>query len=66
MPNSPELRKPVDWQNEFKFRVFDPDGWRSSSTLGAKDWDEPITRAEYEQRLGECTVASNRNYHPTI
>lgn len=51
------LRKPDEWAPEFDRIVIDPDGWREESRYGAKRWDEPITREEYEQRMAESTTA---------
>lgn len=53
-----ELRLPDEWAPEFNDIVVDPDGWRSGvpGYPGAKRWDVPISRDEYQARLGACTV----------
>jgi hypothetical protein len=50
------LKAPVEWAAELGLHVMDPDGWRADSKLGAKDWDEPVSRDEFRQRLTCCTV----------
>lgn len=50
------LKAPVEWAAELGLHVMDPDGWRADSELGAKDWDEPVSRDEFRQRLASCTV----------
>lgn len=35
--------------------MLDPDGWRASSSLGAKLWAVPISRDEWEARVREST-----------
>ena len=47
---------PADWQRIIGVQVLDPDGWRDGSIFGAKDWNAPVTRAEFLQRAGLSTV----------
>jgi hypothetical protein len=47
------LKKPSEWQKEMpEVIIWDSDGWRLPD---AKDWNEPITRAEYLTRRSFCT-----------
>lgn len=54
-----DLKTPETWMTELGIEILDPDGWRSPT---AKDWDEPITRAEFEERAATCT---QRHVNPT-
>lgn len=58
--SAPELRTPTEWSALDGVTVMDPDGWRGSRTLPAKPWDEPIDRAEWEQRLSVSTQSAIR------
>lgn len=50
-----EIKKtPEQWLEDEDFMIIDPDGWRHED---APAWDEPITKAEFDSRLLECTVA---------
>jgi hypothetical protein len=47
------LKTPSEWQKEMpEVIIIDIDGWRLPD---AKDWNEPITRAEYLTRRSFCT-----------
>jgi len=48
-----ERRTPAEWQPICGIRILDPDGWRGAL---AKDWDEPVTRAEFMRRVGVSTI----------
>lgn len=54
----PELRTPAEWSALDGVTVMDPDGWRGTRTLPAKSFDEPIDRAEWEQRLSVSSQIS--------
>jgi len=45
-------RLPIEWCVELGYEVMDPDGWRD----GTRSWDEPITEAEFEERVRRCTM----------
>lgn len=45
-------KTPAEWCAELGARIADPDGWRD----GTRDWNEPIDRAEFDQRLMRCTI----------
>jgi hypothetical protein len=49
-------RRPHDWEHVYGIKVMDPDGWRPGARGGAKGWEEPITREEWEERMGMSTV----------
>lgn len=51
--DSPTLRPPREWASLEGLRILDPDGWRGAR---AKDFEEPITRLEYEERVSISTV----------
>jgi hypothetical protein len=51
-----ELRTPEWWCDKYDLRVYDPDGWRSATD--PRDWDQPITLAEFERRTRTSTVDS--------
>jgi len=53
-----ELRTPSEWSALDGVTVMDPDGWRGCRDLPAKSWDEPIDRAEWEQRLSVSSQLS--------
>jgi hypothetical protein len=54
----PERRKPSEWEPVVGRKIHDPDGWRSGVPHypGAKDWEEPITLAEFHARSAMSTV----------
>lgn len=47
------------WVAEVGYKILDPDGWRHGvpGYPGAKDWEEPITRREFEARAVVCTMS---------
>ena len=47
-----KLKTPGAWCAELGYEVLDPDGWRGSE---GRPWTDPITRAEFEERLVTCT-----------
>lgn len=49
---SDDLRTPSEWEQRFRIRVLDPDGWRSDG----KPWDAPISRSEWEHRILRSTI----------
>ena len=54
----PVLHTPSEWSALDGVTVMDPDGWRGTRTLPAKSFDEPISRAEWEQRLSVSSQIS--------
>jgi hypothetical protein len=51
----PVTLPPDEWLRSRDFagtRVIDPDGWREEGA----DWNRPISRDEFVERLGRCTV----------
>lgn len=54
-----DLRKPEEWQREdwCTSTIVDPDGWRGgNNNLIPRDWEEPVSRAEFEQRRLRSTT----------
>jgi hypothetical protein len=56
-----DLRTPREWGEITGMVVMDPDGWRGSvtwgdTTYGPRDFDEPITRQEFDARAMWSTV----------
>jgi hypothetical protein len=52
-PNRVEpLYRPAEWCERLGVEVLDPDGWRGRD---AEDWDEPISRREFDRRLATST-----------
>lgn len=56
-----DLRTPREWGEITGMVVMDPDGWRGSvtwgdATYGPRDFDEPITRQEFDARAMWSTV----------
>ena len=49
-----QLKTPSEWCQELGAKIMDPDGWRD----GTRDWEEPITREEFDERLNRCTIWS--------
>lgn len=56
----PIRKTPEMWAVEHEVYIMDADGWRRSSPLGEKDFDEPITEAEFLERLQICTQGPRR------
>lgn len=54
----PRLRTPEQWEALVGYRIYDPDGWRgtSSSDLPSKDWHEPIDFDEFQARMALSTT----------
>jgi len=46
-------RKPCEWEKIDGIKIIDPDGWRG---INGKSFEEPITRAEWEERKNESTI----------
>jgi hypothetical protein len=46
------LLTPAQWEQRENVRVVDDDGWR---TPGSPTWETPITRADFQRRLGAST-----------
>ena len=45
--------QPCDWELIQGIKIIDPDGWRG---INGKSFEEPITRAEWEERKNESTI----------
>ena len=46
-----------EWQLVLGFRIVDPDGWdRSTPENFLKDWETPITFAEFMDKAEESTL----------
>lgn len=52
-PDSPEIATPDEWCRRLNVTVHDPDGWRR----GGKSWTDPITRAEFQERIAWSSVS---------
>lgn len=50
-----QLRTPEEWSTLKSVTVLDPDGWMDP-TLGPKDWAQPITEIEFDNRVALSTV----------
>ena len=50
------LRTPAEWSALEDTTVMDPDGWRGCRDLPAKDWNEPISHDEWDQRWTVSSV----------
>lgn len=46
-----DMRPPQEWCWIQGVTILDPDGWR----WDGKDWDEPITEAEFTERASRST-----------
>jgi hypothetical protein len=55
-----ELRTPDEWCRIQGVQVLDPDGWRGRN---GRPWMDPISLAEFQERLVTCTQRVSRN-HP--
>lgn len=63
-PAEPPVLKPsTEWAAEALITIHDPDGWRPNggSGLRAKSLDEPISYAEFLQRLNVSSVIRHRH-----
>lgn len=49
-----EKKTPTEWEQIDKIKIIDPDGWRIPN---APRWDEPITRKDWDFRMGISTIA---------
>jgi hypothetical protein len=47
------LKTASEWQEIYGIIVRDPDGWR---TADAPSWDTPISRTEWQKRMGISTI----------
>lgn len=45
-------KRPEEWAKEEGVKILDPDGWRMDN----KDFDEPITKTEFNERLTHSTI----------
>ena len=45
-------RRPEEWADSMSITILDPDGWR----IDGKDFNEPITFEEFEDRLCNSTI----------
>jgi hypothetical protein len=45
-------KQPVEWCKIIGIQVRDQYGWEDGDVFGPKDWNAPITRAEFLQRAG--------------
>jgi hypothetical protein len=54
--SSEALRTPEEWLalKHPNLQMRDPDGWRG---LSGRAWTDPISEAEFEQRLIRCTIS---------
>jgi hypothetical protein len=68
--DDPVLKTPELWAVEHRVHIMDADGWRGGFTGSdgvyyfAKDVDEPVTEAEFIQRLALCTQGPRRDLPP--
>lgn len=51
-----DLRTPAEWCAEYGIAVLDPDGWRGAGGREAEPWEEPVTLAEFAERVWVCTI----------
>lgn len=66
-PNPPSNNQreltPNQWMHITGILVLDPDGWRSNTTnFSARDWEEPITEAEFRERAIHSTCTFPDGY----
>ncbi len=52
-----ELMTPQEWCDNLGATVLDADGWRQND---GRQWDDPITREEFDRRLLRCTIDMTR------
>lgn len=57
------LRTPEEWSEIFNVIILDPDGWRGSQY---KDWNEPLTREEFSERLWVSTISGGDPDRPML
>ena len=58
-----ELRTPRQWEADDAYTdvVMDPDGWRfQCGPYPPRSFDDPISREEYEARVGPSTICGKR------
>ncbi len=53
--NAVPFRTPAEWSALDGVTVMDPDGWRGNRVLTPKSWEEPINRAEWDERMSLST-----------
>jgi hypothetical protein len=51
------LRTPTEWASLLGIHILDPDGWRGTMR---KDFGEPITAREFDQRVWKCTIRCDK------
>lgn len=51
-------KPPSVWCKEFGLTIHDPDGWRVDN----KDYDDPITEADFRKRAEESTCVGDMSY----
>lgn len=49
-----DLRLPSEWEEEFGYRIMDPDGWDRANFT--EDWAKPISREEFARKSSGSTV----------
>lgn len=55
--NSEELLLPMEWEEKLDVKILDPDGWLFTyGDLAPKNYNEIITRKEFEKRMLHSTV----------
>jgi hypothetical protein len=65
-PQQEELRTPEQWEEDMDSEVVDADGWRADCALGAKNWNVPITLAEYLERAGTSTIGPKGSRYKVV
>lgn len=56
-PPAPHIKKkPEQWAVEFRVALLNANGWGNRPGLAARNWDEPITQAEFRTRKGYSTT----------
>lgn len=54
-------KKPEEWlqEPEYKlYKIIDPDGWDRKNF--EEDWNKPITKEEFDQKLMYSTIMTKR------
>lgn len=49
-----ERKTPAEWEEHFRVRVIDPDGWDRTNL--EEDWAKPLTGREFEQKIMASTI----------
>lgn len=54
---SEKLLLPMEWEERLDVKILDPDGWLfACGDLAPKNYNEIITRKEFEKRMLDSTV----------